>query len=103
MKTTISLLLASALLSTPVMAHDHKGNPSTGNLPPGLQKKIERGGELPPGWRDKVRIGDRIDRDIYRYRHVLRDADDRGIATIQLGYRILRVIEDTREIIEILN
>lgn len=24
------------------------------NLPPGLQKKIARGGQLPPGWRKKI-------------------------------------------------
>lgn len=24
------------------------------NLPPGLQKKVARGGQLPPGWRKKV-------------------------------------------------
>lgn len=24
------------------------------SLPPGLQKKVERGGQLPPGWRKKV-------------------------------------------------
>jgi hypothetical protein len=24
------------------------------SLPPGLQKKVERGGQLPPGWRKKI-------------------------------------------------
>lgn len=30
---------------------DKKGEKS---LPPGLQKKLERGGELPPGWKKKI-------------------------------------------------
>ena len=28
--------------------------PRSRSLPPGLQKKVERGGQLPPGWRKKV-------------------------------------------------
>src|SRR4051812_7599709 len=26
-------------------------------LPPGLQKKLARGGQLPPGWQNKVTVG----------------------------------------------
>ena len=29
-------------------------NPRFRNLPPGLQKKLARGGQLPPGWQKKV-------------------------------------------------
>lgn len=36
------------------------------SLPPGLQKKLERGGELPPGWYDKVHRGEVLDADLYR-------------------------------------
>jgi hypothetical protein len=36
------------------------------SLPPGLEKKLDRGGELPPGWRDKVRRGEVLDADLYR-------------------------------------
>jgi hypothetical protein len=32
-------------------------------LPPGLQKKLARGGELPPGWQTKVRRGEVLDAD----------------------------------------
>ena len=31
----------------------HYSQPST-NLPPGLQKKVARGGQLPPGWQKKM-------------------------------------------------
>ncbi len=33
--------------------HDHYGN-DTRSLPPGLQKKVARGGTLPPGWQKKI-------------------------------------------------
>ena len=35
-----------------VILRDHY-TPRYQNLPPGLQKKIARGGQLPPGWRKK--------------------------------------------------
>ena len=35
-----------------VILRDHY-SPHYRNLPPGLQKKIARGGQLPPGWRKK--------------------------------------------------
>ena len=35
-----------------VILRDHY-EPRYRNLPPGLQKKVARGGELPPGWKKK--------------------------------------------------
>jgi hypothetical protein len=32
----------------------HADPPHRGGLPPGLQKKVERGESLPPGWRKKA-------------------------------------------------
>ena len=36
-----------------VVIRDHYA-PQYRNLPPGLQKKVARGGELPPGWKKKL-------------------------------------------------
>ena len=36
------------------------------SLPPGLQKKLARGGELPPGWQKKVARGEVLDMALYR-------------------------------------
>lgn len=35
-------------------------------LPPGLQKKLARGGELPPGWRRKLTVGEVVPQQVYR-------------------------------------
>lgn len=35
------------------------------SIPPGLRKKLERGGELPPGWQKKVQRGEVIDSELY--------------------------------------
>ncbi|UTW12483.1 hypothetical protein [Marinobacterium rhizophilum] len=46
------------------------GDPGTGakqkTLPPGLQKKLERGGDLPPGWQKKVARGEVLEPDLRR-------------------------------------
>lgn len=34
------------------------------DLPPGLAKKLERGGELPPGWQTKLERGEVLDADV---------------------------------------
>jgi len=37
------------------------------SLPPGLRKKVERGGELPPGWQKKVARGEVMDAQVYAH------------------------------------
>lgn len=69
-------------------------------LPPGLQKKVERGEGLPPGWAKKLGRGDYFPQRYYHYGEVSR-VDDR-YDRIRLEDRIYRVIRDTREIVEIL-
>ena len=45
-----------------VILRDHY-SPRYRNLPPGLQKKVARGGQLPPGWQKKFeRFPDDVDR-----------------------------------------
>ena len=36
------------------------------SLPPGLRKKLARGGELPPGWQKKVARGEVMESSVYR-------------------------------------
>lgn len=47
--TVVMSLLSSTAYAQP---------PHQGGLPPGLQKKLERGQTLPPGWRDRTEIYD---------------------------------------------
>lgn len=46
----------------------HKGG-KVKDLPPGLQKKLDRGGDLPPGWQRKLERGDVVDREVRAASH----------------------------------
>jgi hypothetical protein len=80
------------------------------SLPPGLRKKLERGGELPPGWQKKVARGEVLDADLYRQsRSLPDDLLDRltdlpdGTEVRLLDDRAVRVIDDTRLILDVLS
>ena len=80
-------------------------------LPPGLQKKLERGGELPPGWQKKVARGEVIDSDFYRtysrslpeeiLRRLPRDID--GTSIRRIDDRIVRIQDNTRLVLDVLD
>ncbi len=79
-------------------------------LPPGLKKKYERTGELPPGWEMKLQRGEVLSEDVYRYgRPLPYDLRQRlpigptGSKIIEVEGKIIRVMENTREIIDILS
>lgn len=78
------------------------------NLPPGLQKKLARGGELPPGWQNKVARGEVLDWQIYSRSVKLPHDLLRRLPAIppesrylRLEDRIFRILNDTREILDI--
>lgn len=80
------------------------------NLPPGLRKKLERGGELPPGWQKKVARGEVLDADLYRRSISLPDEllarltdPPEGTETRLLDDRAVRIINDTRLILDVLS
>lgn len=79
-------------------------------LPPGLKKKVERGGELPPGWQKKMARGEVLPEDVYRYgqrlpgdvrRRLPRQPD--GTDIIYIDGKVARVIEATRTIVDVLD
>ncbi|AZZ94980.1 hypothetical protein EUZ85_00515 [Hahella sp. KA22] len=71
------------------------------DLPPGLQKKVDRGGQLPPGWQKKLHKGDILDQTVYD--HGVIYPDDDGVETVYVEDKIIKIIKSTREIIDILN
>lgn len=71
------------------------------SLPPGLQKKVDRGQELPPGWQKKLVVGDIMDEELYD-RGVVVAEDNNGLVTLKLDDKLVRLIQDTREIVDIL-
>lgn len=77
-------------------------------LPPGLQKKVDRGGELPPGWKKKLEVGTVLDPEVDKAATPLPEQILKRLPEIpedteilQIGDEVVRVIESTREIIGI--
>lgn len=71
------------------------------DLPPGLQKKSERGKELPPGWQKKISVGSIVDKQVYDQGKII--SRNGGFITINVEGEIFKVIENTREIVEIIH
>ena len=90
-----------AILVSPVAQAQPGQDP--GSLPPGLQKKVEQGKRLPPGWERKLELGRVLDRDIYRYGDVLYRNRDDGHVTVRIENKVVRLIENSLEIIAILD
>ena len=72
-------------------------------LPPGLQKKMNRGGVLPPGWQKKLKQGAVLDREIYEASTPVSDSlkvklpvGPSGTIDIQIEGRIVRIYKATR-------
>jgi len=73
------------------------------SLPPGLQKKENKGKPLPPGWQKKLAVGEILEQEVYKKGNVVvKDIGD-GLITIKVEGKIIKLIENTREIVEILD
>ncbi|MDX1804243.1 MAG: hypothetical protein R3292_09180 [Alcanivorax sp.] len=88
-------------------ALDHYGNhrPDLSSLPPGLQKKVARGGALPPGWQKKVQVGQRLPDDIYHAGYRLPANDDirhiQGVTDMVIDNEVVRVLDATQTIVDV--
>ena len=78
------------------------------SLPPGLAKKLARGGTLPPGWQMKVARGEVMDYETYNNASPLPDELLRKLSSIpegtillQVGNKIVKVIEASRKIVDL--
>ncbi len=94
-------MLGLLFILNPAVAKDDKDKGSR-ELPPGLQKKVQRGGALPPGWEKKVQVGQPIEAEVYQHREVVVPVDDKGLVTVTIGGKLIRLYEATREVVEIL-
>jgi len=99
----------------PEYRHHRDGKNSDGDepkkkksLPHGLQKKLARGGELPPGWQKKVARGEVLDAGLYRHSRSLPEAllnrlsTDADTELRLLDDRVIRIIDDSRVILDVL-
>jgi hypothetical protein len=103
------LLLSALLLSATAQAKNpHNTDAENKGLPPGLQKKVERGGKLPPGWERKLKIGQPLEHDLYRQAEPVSDrikthlpAGPAGSIEVKLEGKVVRLYKATREIINV--
>jgi hypothetical protein len=77
-------------------------------LPPGLQKKLDRGGSLPLGWQNKVTKGEVLSEELYAQAEPLPDAlilqlpkAQDGTVTVRIEGKIIRIYKSTREILDV--
>jgi hypothetical protein len=77
-------------------------------LPPGLQKKLARGGQLPPGWQKKVARGEVLDADVYQHStpvpvDLMRrlPPQPQGTIIVTVEGKLVRLIEATRTILDV--
>ena len=79
------------------------------NLPPGLQKNLERGKPLPPGWQKKVAAGNTIEADWLKlmapvsYDYFPKVQRTPGTRLYYHDNRLIRVNEETRIILDVIN
>ena len=98
-RSLIVAFMALWLLVSPAQAkkkNKHK------QLPPGLAKNVERGKPLPPGWQKKLAKGKVMDHDIYERGSIVVPIDPLGIVTIRIEGKVFRVMEKSREIVDII-
>jgi hypothetical protein len=94
----IIFLIVAIGVASPVSA---KPGADSG-LPPGLEKRLEQGKPLPPGWARKLSVGAVLDERIVDRGEVVVPLDDDGVITLAVEGETFRLIEATREIVEIL-
>lgn len=78
------------------------------SLPPGLQKKVARGGELPPGWQKKLNKGEVMPVEVYKECKALPPELvvklpplPKGVINVAIDGKIVRLMEATREIFDV--
>lgn len=109
MKKVVVLCICLFVALPALAKNDKEKKNKHKSLPPGLQKKLDRGGELPPGWQKKVKRGEVLDDDLYDYGEVIADEktlpgypkDAPGTEIIRIHEKIIRIKKDTREILDI--
>lgn len=98
----IQMIIPLFILATSVTLSAHAKNERSDQLPPGLQKKANRGQSLPPGWQKKLAKGQVMDKRVYQQSQIVVPVDSRGLVTIRIEGKLVRLYQATKEIVEIL-
>lgn len=99
LKDIVLFTVLFSLFTSPVFAKKEKDKDKP--LPQGLQKKLERGGTLPPGWQKKLVKGAILEQPVYSSSQVVIPVDSKGLLTVRVEGKLIKLIETTREIVEI--
>ena len=99
LKNLTAIAVIICLSSTAVQAKKEKDKNK--QLPQGLQMKLDRGGSLPPGWQKKLVKGEVLEESVYNHGEVVIPIDSDGMLTVRIEGKLIRLIEATREIVEI--
>jgi len=109
MRFAILVAVIGGVLVSPVYA-DRPDHAQGKGLPPGLQKKMERGGRLPPGWERKLKKGTVLDPQVYEMAvpvsdsmHVSVPVGPRGTLDLRVEGKIVRIYKATRIIQAVFN
>ncbi len=94
-RTLLTLGLATLVFGSVQADHKHQ------SLPPGLEKNVKAGKSLPPGWAKKLAVGERLDHEVYEHASVV-TSDDDGLVTIKVEGKLIQIMENTLEIVDIL-
>lgn len=97
-KLFIYSLLAGFIASPVYAKKEHNHN----HLPPGLKMKADKGGSLPPGWKKKLARGSVLDKSIYDQGRIIKAIDSKGIITVRVDDKVVRLYKASREIVDIL-
>ncbi|PRM90680.1 hypothetical protein [Aliarcobacter cryaerophilus] len=74
------------------------------DIPHGLQKKVNNGGTLPPGWQKKIEKGQFANSDILSNGRIVTSKYPRikNTEVYEVENKVFRIYKDTREILDIL-
>ena len=97
LKDIIVLGVLLSMFISPAFAKKEKDK----SLPQGLQMKLDRGGSLPPGWQKKLVKGNVLEQPIYNQSEIVIPIDSEGLLTIRVEGKLIKLVQATREIIEI--
>jgi hypothetical protein len=100
LKSIITFTLLLSLCSGSVLAASKNKDKQ---LPQGLQMKVDRGGSLPPGWQKKLEKGEVLEESVYNHSVLVIPLDSKGLLTVRVEGKLIQLVEATREIIEIVD
>ncbi|MDH3537061.1 MAG: hypothetical protein OER87_15055 [Gammaproteobacteria bacterium] len=100
-KDIIIFIMLICMFTSPAIAKKEKDKEKS--LPQGLQMKLDRGGSLPPGWQKKLIKGNVLSQPIYHHSEIVIPVDSEGLLTVRVEGKLIKLIEATREIVEIVD